>query len=170
MDINLQDSELLHTFDFGIRSGQLIGDSNFIWCVNSKDDSLVIKNIKDKHQISLPYHNFGAGLAAKYSIITGTDFEFKKQKYLLISIEITQSNKKSTCSKSKPQYLLALFKVSTSRVICSFEVPSRVTKCQVLTRQRDFFWTPKNLTFLGNFEISAVCGCDSGSPRNIQLL
>jgi hypothetical protein len=85
MDLNLQESEILYTFDFGIQYGRLISGSfeikssikiskhfneslfilntlgsDYIWCVNGKEDGLVIiKNIKDKNEISLPYHNFG---------------------------------------------------------------------------------------------------------------
>ena len=81
MDLNLQESELLYTFDFGVKHGSLITgqfalqyahtprvwlvvlffiDSDYIWCVNGKEDGLlIIKNIKDKNEISLPYHNFG---------------------------------------------------------------------------------------------------------------
>ena len=60
MDLNLQESEILYTFDFGIQLGKLISGSDYIWCVNGKEDGLVIiKNLKDKNEISLPYHNFG---------------------------------------------------------------------------------------------------------------
>ena len=94
----------------------LIG-SDYIWCVNSKDAGLQIRNIKNKFEISSPYHNFGIASQEKYTIVCAKDFEFNQQHFLLVSLEINSNEKR---------YLLALFQISISKVICSFEVPHNV--------------------------------------------
>lgn len=59
METCSRDCELLSTFENGIESGNRINDSDYIWFINSCDGGLQIKNIKQKFEVSSPYHNFG---------------------------------------------------------------------------------------------------------------
>ena len=61
--------------------------------------------------------NFGIASQEKYTIVCAKDFEFNQQHFLLVSLEINSNEKR---------YLLALFQISISKVICSFEVPHNV--------------------------------------------
>ncbi len=57
MDAN--DYETLSSFECGIECGNRIKDSDYIWCISSRDGGLLIKNTKEKYGVSSPYHNFG---------------------------------------------------------------------------------------------------------------
>ncbi len=90
----------------------------------------------------------------KYTIVCAKDFEYNQQHFLLVSLEINSHKKK---------YLLALFQISISKVVCSFEVPSKVTKIEILVKNKHFIDNNKNPSFLRNFDVTAVCGCNGGA-------
>lgn len=147
MNTNSKDCVNLSNFDFGIDFGNLIAGSDYIWCVNSRDAGLQIRNIKDQFEISSPYHNFGIASKEKYTIVCAKDFEYNQQHFLLVSLEI---------NSHKKRYLLALFQISISKVVCSFEVPHNVTKIEVLVKNQHYIENSKNPTILRNFDVTAV--------------
>ena len=57
--MDYKDHDVLTEFEYGIESGNLIAGTDYIWCVNSRDGSLQIRNLKDTFEISSPYHHFG---------------------------------------------------------------------------------------------------------------
>lgn len=79
MDLNLQDNQQLWTFDFGIKNGNLVADSDLVWCVDSKEDALIVRNIQNRNDASLPYHNFGTGSNVNFArLIKLTQIYFNK--------------------------------------------------------------------------------------------
>ncbi|RNA06005.1 ELYS-like, partial [Brachionus plicatilis] len=160
MALNLQETELISTFDYGISLGDVISGSEYIWCINSKDNCLTIKSSREVGQTSMPYHDFGILSNEKFSIITGADFEYKKQKYLVLSVEVCGQNKRN---------LLTVFKLSVSKVTCTFLVPYRVTNLQVLVKNVHFIENGKNASFFGNFEVSCLAACAGGAVQVFDI-
>jgi len=99
--------------------------------------------------------------------LNGKDFEYNQQRYLLLSLEINglaNANKTNVSEESK--YQLILFKLSTSRVLFSFEIPFKINQLDVLVKNKHYIENKKNPTLLRNFNVTAVCGCVGGA---IQL-
>ena len=69
MGTSSSDSETLSQFKYGIETGNLISGSDYIWCINSRDGELQIKNTKDKFEISSPYHDFGIASNVSYLLL-----------------------------------------------------------------------------------------------------
>lgn len=159
MELNLQECETYTTFDFGLQAGSLIADSDYVWCVSGKDggNSLAIRNVHNKDETSLPFHQFGtASTGDQYSILAGKDFEYEQQKYLLLSLEVTSSG------SGKKRYQLVVFKLSVSRVMLAFQLPYRATKIDVLVSNSHYISCHKNPSFLGNMNVCAIVGCTGG--------
>ena len=157
-------------------------DSQHVWCINGRDESLFVKSIDDQSELSLPYHQFGLASNTKFSIVNGADFEYNQQRYLIISAEIksvaptpTTTNAASSSKQQQQQYehqtsaskyVMVIFRVAMSKVVCAFEVPHRVTKIETLVRNKHYYDSERNPTLLRNFAVTALCGCDGGA---IQL-
>ena len=152
METCSKDCEALSSFECGIEHGNFIEGSDYIWCVSQRDGALIIKNTKDNFEISSTCHNFGIASDDKYSVLSAEDFEYEQQHYLLISLEVNLNRN-----------LLALFQISVSKVLCSFEIPYKVNKLNTLVKNKHFVANSKNPSLLSNFDVTAVCGCVGGA-------
>lgn len=94
-------------------------------------------------------------LKEKFHIVTANGFEYNQQRYMLISLETKND-----------QHLLVVFKISVSRVICAFRVPHKVSKIELVVKNRHYIDNNKNQNILRHFDVCAVCACVGGA---IQL-
>jgi len=144
----------LTDFQHEVEFGNMISGSNYMWLVSKKDAcQLQIKNIKNKNE-NITSYRFGVNLNEKHTIVCVKDFEFNREHYLLVSLEINSYEK---------SYLLALYQVSKNRVVCSFDVPKNVTKIEILVKNHHYIENKNNPTMLRCFEVAAFCGCHGGS-------
>lgn len=79
---------------------------------------------------------------------------------MVLSIEVLGSNQRN---------LLTIFKLSVSKVTCSFQVPYKPTNLQVLVKNVHYIETSKNASFLGNFEVSCLAACAGGAVQIFDI-
>jgi hypothetical protein len=127
-----------------------------VWYINERE-GLVVKSIYDETKSTCAQYN---NTALKLRARIAKDFEYKKQRYLLIACELPEN---------KIGSLLVVFKLAICKPICSFYLPYEPRILDVLVRGQQFIDNSKNATFLANFDVTAVCGCAGGAVYLIEI-
>jgi hypothetical protein len=130
-----------------------------MWYINERE-GLVIKSIYDETKsICAQYNN--AALQLKPHI--AKDFEYKKQRYLLIACELPQAQ------QTPLRNLLVVLNLAICKPICAFYLAHEPRILEVLVRGQQFIDNSKNATFLANFEVTVLCGCVGGAVYLIEI-